>query len=68
MRGNTERPITVTQDTNRLVTIKDVLPCVDDILAGKWFSGKIPDLWDGHTAQRVVASLESKLATDNFQP
>ncbi len=68
LRENTERPITVTQGTNRLVTVKDVLPCVDDILAGKWSSGKIPDLWDGHTAQRVAASLKSKLATDDFQP
>jgi hypothetical protein len=38
---------------------------VDDILAGKWPSGKIPDLWDGQTAQRVAASLKSKQTADN---
>jgi UDP-N-acetylglucosamine 2-epimerase (non-hydrolysing) len=61
MRENTERPITVTQGTNRLVGIGELLPSVNQILAGDWPKGSCPPLWDGKTAQRAVASLEKRL-------
>ena len=62
MRDNTERPITVTQGTNKLVNISELLPCVQRILAGGWSEGSRPPLWDGRTAQRAVKSLESMLS------
>jgi len=62
LRENTERPITITQGTNRLVTESEVLGCVSDILSSKWPKGKIPPLWDGHTASRVVTSLRDKIS------
>jgi UDP-N-acetylglucosamine 2-epimerase (non-hydrolysing) len=62
MRENTERPITVTQGTNKLVSHQELLPCVRKILAGEWTKGSCPPLWDGHAASRAVSSLEKHLS------
>jgi len=59
LRPNTERPVTVTQGTNRLCTLNDLQDQVTAILAGNGPSGTIPDLWDGQTANRVVASIRA---------
>ena len=61
LRDNTERPVTVTEGTNRLAKIADLQGYVDDILAGNWQSGVRPDLWDGKTAGRVVDDLKKRL-------
>ena len=62
MRENTERPITVSLGTNKLVGTGDLLPCVQKILAGDWPQGSRPPLWDGKTAQRAVKCLEKRLS------
>ena len=64
LRKNTERPITVTEGTNRLIDVKDVAPSVDEILLGNWRKGTAPDLWDGKTATRIVESLREKFPQD----
>ena len=59
MRENTERPITVEQGTNTVVG-RDraaILRGVDDILAGRGKQGRVPEFWDGHAAERMVADL-----------
>jgi len=57
LRSNTERPITITLGTNRLVTPESLLDAATAAIgAGRRPSSNIP-LWDGHTASRVVASL-----------
>lgn len=61
MRENTERPITVTQGTNKLVDHGELLPCVRKILDGNWPKGSCPPLWDGKAAQRAARSLEKHL-------
>lgn len=61
LRTTTERPITITEGTNRLVTAAELVPAIDEILAGHWPHGRKPQLWDGHTAARVTADIRSRL-------
>ena len=55
VRRNTERPITVTNGTNRLVEPEGVLPAARAILGGSWTSpSDPPPLWDGHAGERIA--------------
>ena len=36
-------------------------PALDRLFAGEWKKGAIPDMWDGRTAERIVAALEKLL-------
>jgi UDP-N-acetylglucosamine 2-epimerase (non-hydrolysing) len=57
LRPNTERPVTIIEGTNELVTIDQLEEKADLILTGSWKQGKIPELWDGKTAERIVNIL-----------
>jgi UDP-N-acetylglucosamine 2-epimerase (non-hydrolysing) len=57
LRPNTERPITITEGTNELVDMSNIEERSARILAGQWKRGKVPALWDGHTAERIVRIL-----------
>jgi len=59
LRENTERPITVTEGTNTLVgTRKEtILAEARNVLAGRGKKGRVPRLWDGNAAQRIVQVL-----------
>ena len=59
MRENTERPITVEQGTNTMVgrDCAAILQGVADILAGRGKTGRVPEYWDGHAAERIAADL-----------
>ena len=61
LRENTERPITVTEGTNRLLKPPDLLAAVREALAGRWPRGRRPALWDGHAAQRAALSLRRRI-------
>jgi UDP-N-acetylglucosamine 2-epimerase (non-hydrolysing) len=67
LRDNTERPITVTAGTNRLVRPRDLPNAADAVLAGQWPRGTVPENWDGHTAARAARSLERFVGTRNAQ-
>jgi UDP-N-acetylglucosamine 2-epimerase (non-hydrolysing) len=62
MRPNTERPVTVTEGTNELVTGETMADRVGVILAGQWKQGRVPDLWDGRTAGRIADELARRYA------
>jgi UDP-N-acetylglucosamine 2-epimerase (non-hydrolysing) len=59
MRDSTERPITIEQGTNALVGRQRALALaiVDDVLETGGKRGRIPELWDGHAAERIAAQL-----------
>ena len=61
MRENTERPITITQGTSRLVRSDILAEHVQAILNGDWQKGERPPLWDGKTAERAVRALRARL-------
>jgi len=60
LRENTERPVTVTEGTNRIVgqdSVK-IRRAVDEILnRGGMEELRVPKLWDGHAAKRIVEIL-----------
>lgn len=59
LRDNTERPETCTVGTNELIGTNPaaVKPALDRLYAGEWKKGEIPELWDGHAAERIVEIL-----------
>ncbi len=61
VRDTTERPITLTQGSNRLVRPDGIGDAVQEVLSGAWPRGSRPELWDGGTAKRVAQSLRQRL-------
>jgi UDP-N-acetylglucosamine 2-epimerase (non-hydrolysing) len=54
LRPNTERPITITKGSNVLTSPDRLWSDVEDVLNGPHQIGKIPELWDGNTAERIL--------------
>ncbi len=61
LRENTERPITITEGTNTLVGTDParIVSETHRILAGEGKAGRIPELWDGRAAERIVKALRN---------
>jgi UDP-N-acetylglucosamine 2-epimerase (non-hydrolysing) len=62
LRENTERPVTIEEGTNILVGSKKekILQAYQDLKAGKVKAGKIPELWDGKAAERIIRIIGEK--------
>ena len=58
MRENTERPVTITHGTNHLAKPNQVLESVEACLASLMPQTRVPALWDGRAAQRIIDILE----------
>jgi UDP-N-acetylglucosamine 2-epimerase (non-hydrolysing) len=66
LRENTERPVTVTEGTNTLVggDPAAIRREVAAILSGNGKRGRIPKMWDGNAAHRIVTVLLEALRRD----
>jgi UDP-N-acetylglucosamine 2-epimerase (non-hydrolysing) len=63
LRPNTERPITITHGTNRLVEPDDVAPALAEVLDGTYRpSAERPPLWDGRAGERIATIVAEWLA------
>lgn len=60
LRENTERPITITQGTNRLVNASTLAAALKEALEQPRAERARPANWDGHTAARCVADLRRR--------
>ncbi len=62
VRPNTERPVTITHGTNRLVS-RSALPdaVAAAVAAGRPATWPVPPLWDGHAGDRIAAVIENIL-------
>jgi len=60
LRDNTERPETCDLGTNELLGTdpKSISPAMAKLFSGNWKKGKVPDLWDGKTSERIIKILE----------
>jgi UDP-N-acetylglucosamine 2-epimerase (non-hydrolysing) len=58
LRPNTERPITISNGTNRLVTTAELAAATTEALAGRTQRpAEPPPLWDGRAGERIAAVL-----------
>jgi UDP-N-acetylglucosamine 2-epimerase (non-hydrolysing) len=59
-RKTTERPVTIEIGSNVMITDFDIhqtLNHLDQIIEGQWKKSSIPELWDGHAAERITKIL-----------
>jgi UDP-N-acetylglucosamine 2-epimerase (non-hydrolysing) len=62
LRPNTERPITITHGTNRLVTRESLPQVMEECLAvGRAERWPIPPLWDGRAGERIASVLADQV-------
>lgn len=59
MRTSTERPVTAQVGSNEVVGTDGtkIIELAQRMLAGTWKESRVPDLWDGRAAERIVEVL-----------
>jgi UDP-N-acetylglucosamine 2-epimerase (non-hydrolysing) len=62
LRPNTERPITITSGSNRLVTREELAAAVLKASDDGPYSGELPPLWDGQAGPRIARIVTAWLA------
>lgn len=60
LRENTERPVTVTHGTNRVVGTDPakIIAAFREVMRSGPPGDRVPPLWDGRAAERIIATLE----------
>jgi UDP-N-acetylglucosamine 2-epimerase (non-hydrolysing) len=63
LRDSTERPETILDGTNELIGTNPakLKEAFERLFQGNWKTGKVPELWDGQAAVRIVEALTTKL-------
>ncbi len=61
LRDNTERPVTVFEGTNTIVGAdpQRIAQAFAEVLGSGGKAGRVPQLWDGHAAERIADRIES---------
>jgi UDP-N-acetylglucosamine 2-epimerase (non-hydrolysing) len=62
LRPNTERPITITSGSNRLVTSDELAAAVLKACGDGPYAGELPPLWDGQAGPRIARIVTAWLA------
>jgi UDP-N-acetylglucosamine 2-epimerase (non-hydrolysing) len=57
VRPNTERPITISQGSNKLTSLETIKSDIEHVLNGYYQQCRIPDLWDGNAGKRIISEL-----------
>jgi UDP-N-acetylglucosamine 2-epimerase (non-hydrolysing) len=68
LRPVTERPVTVTSGSNRLVTADELPSAVQEALDLGRYSGELPPLWDGAAGPRIAGIITRWLSGQRFTP
>lgn len=58
LRNTTERPITITEGTNELVSLDTIGYFIKKIQQNFWKKGRAIELWNGRTTTKIVALLK----------
>ena len=66
-RPNTERPVTISEGTNRLIesTADAIFAGVMDLMENGIGESYRPELWDGRAAKRIVQVIKSHFCLDS---
>jgi UDP-N-acetylglucosamine 2-epimerase (non-hydrolysing) len=60
VRESTERPITITMGTNRLVSLDEINTALDEITQNQnFYCRKLIDKWDGLASSRILESIKN---------
>jgi UDP-N-acetylglucosamine 2-epimerase (non-hydrolysing) len=62
LRPNTERPITISSGSNRLITQAELSSAVLKACAAGPYQGELPPLWDGAAGPRIARGISGWLA------
>ena len=67
VRDSTERPTTITEGTNILIdgAPEDILLALDEVLKTGGKTGRVPELWDGKTAERIAEHIANYIEGNN---
>jgi UDP-N-acetylglucosamine 2-epimerase (non-hydrolysing) len=65
LRPNTERPITISSGSNRLVTMDNLTTAVLRACDDGPYTGELPPLWDGKSGPRIARVLDGWLTTND---